>query len=59
MLLIRAQIETLAEGDVLKISNGLSDEIQPVRAAIAATLASSRRCRVEQVDGLTLWVRAE
>ena len=30
-----------------------------VRARDGATLGRGRRCRVEQVDGLTLWVRAE
>lgn len=30
-----------------------------VRSRDGATLARGRRCRVEQVDGLTLWVRPE
>ena len=30
-----------------------------VRSRDGGTLARGRRCRVEQVDGLTLWVRAE
>src|SRR5262245_45965180 len=30
-----------------------------VRSRAASALARGRRCRVEQVDGLTLWVRAD
>ena len=29
------------------------------RAASGASLRAGQRCRVERVDGLTLWVRAE
>ena len=49
--------EDLAPGGIGKAE--LRGTSWSVRSRDGLALAKGRRCRVEQVDGLTLWVRAE
>ena len=55
LLLVRTQLETLADQSALPLGDGESDAISRLRTRITSALASSKRCRTEELDGRFLF----
>ena len=54
LLLADAQFEVLFKQEALTLSAEMQEEIQELRKDINATLANSKRCRAEEIEGRSL-----